>query len=77
MGDDKPGMMGPDTIALLKAVADSPKRDNSAYHLAMAQARQAFEEAETALRGPVRLKTRIRKKRNGDYVVKWIFKPAK
>jgi hypothetical protein len=77
MGDEKPGTTRPDTIALLKAVADSPKRDNSAYHQAMAQARQAFEDAQAALGGPVRLKTKIRKKRNGDYVVKWIFKRAK
>ncbi|WP_160009056.1 hypothetical protein [Rhizobium sp. 18055] len=74
MGDEKPGTIGPDTIALLKAVADSPKRDNSAYHRAMAEARQAFEDAEIALGGPVRLKTRIKQKRNGDYVVKWTFK---
>ena len=60
--------------ALLKEVADTPKRDNSAYHAAMAEARQAFEKAEAALGGPVRLKTKTKLKRNGDYVVKWTFK---
>lgn len=73
-GRDKPQ---PDTIALLKAIADSPKRDNSAYHQAMAEARQAFEDAEAAVGGPVRVKTKRKVKRNGDYVVKWTFKAAK
>jgi len=40
----------------------------------MAEARQAFEKAEAALGGPVRLKTKTKLKRNGDYVVKWTFK---
>lgn len=69
MAEDKP-----DTIALLKAIAESPKRDNSAYHSAMAEARQAFENAQIALGGPVRLKTKTKKKRSGEYVVKWTFK---
>lgn len=63
-----------DTIALLKAIADSPKRDNSAYHRAMAEARQAFDDAEAALGGPVRVRTKTKMKRNGDFTVKWIFK---
>lgn len=72
MGEEKP-----ETIALIKAVADSPKRDNSAYHQAMAEARQAFEQAETALGGPVKVKIKTKTKRNGDYVVKWTFKRFK
>lgn len=72
MGDDKPEM-----IALMKALAESPKRDNSAYHKAMAEARQAFEDAEAALGGAVRVKTKIKTKSSGEYVVKWTFKPAK
>ena len=44
----------PELTALLKEVAETPKRDNSAYHAAMAEARQAFEKAEAALGGPVR-----------------------
>ncbi|WP_426233219.1 hypothetical protein [Pararhizobium sp. DWP3-4] len=63
-----------DTIALLKAIADSPKRDNSAYHLAMAEARQAFEDAEVALGGPVRVRTKTKLKRSGGFTVKWTFK---
>ncbi|WP_438751601.1 hypothetical protein [Pararhizobium sp. O133] len=63
-----------DTIALLKAVADSPKRDNSVYHRAMAEARQAFEAAEAMLGGPVRVKTKTKLKRDGEYTVKWTFK---
>jgi hypothetical protein len=76
MGDEKPGTIGPDTIALLKAVADSPKRDNSAYHRAMAEARQAFEDAVSAIGAPIQLKTKIKKKPNGDHVVKWTFKSS-
>ena len=44
--------MGQDTldiVALLDAMAESPRRDNSAYHAAMAEARRAFEDAEAAL----------------------------
>jgi hypothetical protein len=62
-----------DTIALLKAMAEGPKRDNSAYHQAMAEARKAFEDAEAALGGPVRVRTKTKKKRSGKYVVKWTF----
>ena len=63
-----------DMIAILKAIAESPKRDNSAYHQAIAEARQAFEEAEIALGGPVEVRTKTKMKRNGDYIVKWTFK---
>jgi len=66
-----------DWAALVQAVAGSPKRDNSAYHKAMAEARQAFEAAEAALAGPVQVKTKTKRKRSGEYVVKWTFKPAK
>lgn len=62
-----------DTIALFKAVADSPKRDNSVYHRAMAEARRAFEDAEAALGGPVQVRTRTKLKGNGKYTVKWTF----
>ncbi|MEN3147886.1 hypothetical protein ABCW43_11260 [Neorhizobium sp. IRAMC:178] len=60
--------------ALIKAVAESPKRDNSVYHKAIAEARQAFEDAEAALGGPVEVRTKSKVKRNGDYVVKWTFR---
>lgn len=60
--------------AFLKEIADTPKRDNSAYHAAIAEARRAFEKAEAAIGGPVKLKTKTKMKRNGDYVVKWTFK---
>ncbi|QRM54355.1 hypothetical protein [Sinorhizobium sp. BG8] len=69
MADDKV-----DTIAILKALAESPKRDNSAYHRAIAEARQAFEDAELALGGPVRVRTKTKLKRSGEYTVKWTFK---
>lgn len=65
----------PDLTAIAKAVADSPRRDNSVYHEAMAQARQAFADAEAAMGGPVEAKMKI-KQRKGRYVVKWVFRPA-
>jgi hypothetical protein len=40
----------------------------------MAQARRSFDEAEAAMGGPVRLKIKTKRKGNGDYVVKWVFK---
>lgn len=69
MSDEKPDM-----AMLLKALAETPKRDNSAYHQAIAEARRAFEEAEEQLGGPVKVKIKIKTKRNGDYVVKWTFR---
>ncbi len=72
MGED-----GPDMMALLKGIAKGPKRDNGVYHKAIAEARQAFENAEIALGGPVRVKTRTKMKRSGEYIVKWTFKRAK
>ncbi|MEK1893960.1 MAG: hypothetical protein AAAB20_11890 [Rhizobium sp.] len=66
-----------DWTALVQAVADSPKRDNSAYHKAMAEARQAFDGAEAALGGPVQVKMKTKMKRSGEYVVKWMFKRVK
>ena len=63
----------PQTLALLKELADSPKRDNSAYHQALSEARAAFEAAEIALGGPVTVITKVKHKKNGEYVVKWVF----
>lgn len=62
------------TLALLKELAESPKRDNSAYHKALAEARFAFEAAETALGRPVSVKTKVKHKKNGEIVVKWVFR---
>jgi hypothetical protein len=62
--------------ALIKAVADTPRRDNSAYHQAIAEAREAFADAEAALGGPVTVTTKAKLKANGKYVVKWVFEKA-
>jgi len=62
MGKDVPGQDTPEMRALIKAVAE---------------ARQAFEAAEAALGGPVRLKTKTRMKADGEFVVKWTFKRVK
>ncbi|PTM96336.1 hypothetical protein [Mycoplana dimorpha] len=66
-----------DTAALLKEIAETPKRDNSAYHRAVAEARHAFAQAEIALGGAVRLQTKAKLKRSGKYVVKWTFERLK
>jgi hypothetical protein len=66
----------PNMSALVKAVADSPRRDNTAYHQAMAEAREMFGRAEAAFGGPVRVKAKAKLKRNGKYVVKWVFERA-
>lgn len=62
--------------ALIKAVADTPRRDNSTYHQAMAEARDMFDRAEAELGGPVTVKTKSKLKPNGKYVVKWVFERA-
>lgn len=72
MSNDESQMM-----ALLKAVADSPRRDNRAYHKAMTEARLAFESAEQALGGPVEVKIKTKLKRSGKYIVKWTFERAR
>lgn len=67
----------PDMTAIAKAVAETPRRDNSAYHEAMARARQAFEDAERTLGGAVKFRTKTKLKKNGKYVVKWVFEREK
>lgn len=76
MDDGKPSFR-PDMDAVLKAVAETPRRDNSAYHRAMADARIAFDNAEAALGGPVEVEIKAKLKKNGTYVVKWVFERAK
>lgn len=66
----------PDLNAIVKAVADAPRRDNSAYHEAMAEARAAFERAEAELGGPVTVRIKTKTKSSGKYVVKWVFERA-
>ncbi|MDO6967084.1 hypothetical protein [Rhizobium alvei] len=63
-----------DLTALIKALANDPKRDNSLYHRAVAEARRAFAEAEAHIQGPVALKTKIRKRKD-KVTIKWTFKP--
>ena len=63
--------------ALLKALGESPKRDNAAYLAAMAEARQIYANAEAALGGPVKLKIKSKTKtKKNRYQVKWTFSRA-
>lgn len=68
MTDDKLDM-----IAIAQQVAEAPRRDNSTYLRAIAEARQAFQDAESALGGPVSVRIKTKLKRSGAYVVKWTF----
>ena len=61
--------------ALVKALGESPKRDNAAYLAAMAEARQIFAKAEAELGGPVKLTIKAKTKKD-RYQVKWTFSRA-
>jgi hypothetical protein len=74
MAGKRPNMQKPDMAAVLKSVAESPRRDNTAYHKAMADARMVFQNAEDALGGPVKVrKMKTKLKRSGKFVVRWVF----
>jgi len=45
-------------------------------HQVIAEAREMFDQAEAALGGAVRMKTKTKLKPNGKYVVKWVFERA-
>lgn len=61
-------------MALMKLVAETPKRDNTEYHHAIAQFRRAFAEADAALGPEVEVRTKGKWKHNGNYVLKMTFR---
>lgn len=63
-----------DMDQLAEALAQLPKRDNSLYHEAIAEARRAFAEAQAHFGGPVSMKVRQKVKKNGTFVVRFSFK---
>lgn len=63
--------------ALMMAAIDTPKRDNTDYHRAMAEIRRAFADAENAFGPGMVLRTKRKRKKNGDLVVKLTFKKTK
>jgi hypothetical protein len=63
-----------DLTALMKSVIETPKRDNTDYHHAIAEVRRAFAEADATLGPDLRVRTKRKWKRNGDYVVKLTFR---
>jgi hypothetical protein len=65
------------TTALMMAAIDAPKRDNTDYLRALAEVRRAFADAEATLGPGLLVRTKRKKKRNGDHVVKLIFKKKK
>jgi hypothetical protein len=60
--------------ALVKSVVETPKRDNTDYHHAIAEVRRAFAEADAALGPDIEIRTKRKWKRSGDYVVKLTFR---
>jgi len=62
--------------ALISAIVNEPKRDNSAYLAAVAQARDAIAKAEAHFGVPVKVTTKTKAKANGKFVVKLIFERA-
>jgi hypothetical protein len=61
---------------IIRTVIEGPKQDNSSYLRAISDARKAFEDAEAYLGGPVSVKSKVKAKQNGKYVVKWTFERA-
>lgn len=52
-----------------------PRRDNTAYHKAMKEAREAFAAAEVALGGPVKISSEVSQNDRGDYIMTMTFTP--
>ena len=65
-----------DMDAIIREIANEPKRDNSAYLMAVAQARDAVARAEAHFGAPVKVKTKTKAKANGKFVVKMTFTMA-
>lgn len=61
-------------MALMKLVVETPRRDNTEYHHAIAEFRRAFAEADAALGPGVQVRTKGKWKQNGNYVLKMTFK---
>jgi len=62
--------------ALINDIVNEPKRDNSAYLAAIAEARDAIAKAEAHFGVPVKVTTKTKAKANGKFVVKLIFEKA-
>ncbi|WP_421591957.1 hypothetical protein [Shinella sp. M27] len=62
--------------ALINDIVNEPKRDNSAYLAAIAEARDAIAKAEAHFGAPVKVTTKTKAKANGKFVVKLIFEKA-
>jgi hypothetical protein len=69
LDDDEEGM-----AALMKLAVETPKRDNTEYHQAIAEFRRAFAEAEAVLGAELQVRTKGKWKQNGNYVLKITFK---
>lgn len=58
----------------MKSAIEAPKRDNTDYHLAIAEVRRAFAEVDAVLGPEVLVSMKRKWKRSGDYVVKMTFR---
>lgn len=62
--------------AIIRQIADEPKRDNRWYLTAVAKARDAVAQAEAHFGAPVKVTAKTKTKANGKFVVKLTFERA-
>lgn len=66
MADDRGGLDG-----LMDEMISAPRRDNSAYHSAIAELRRLVRAAETEIGGPIRMTVSSKRKKSGKHVIKF------
>lgn len=62
--------------AIIREIANEPKRDNRSYLAAVAKARDAVAQAEAHFDAPVKVTTKTKVKASGKFVVKLTFERA-
>jgi hypothetical protein len=69
--------MAADSNAIYKALADMPRRDNTAYHRAVNEARWAYQEAERRFAGtPIEVSSEMMDAAEGNsWVLTLTFRP--
>jgi len=68
--------MAADSEAILKALADMPRRDNAAYHRAVNEARWAYQEAERRWPGiPIEVSSEMEEEGDRAWILKLTFTP--
>jgi hypothetical protein len=62
--------------AIVREIANEPRRDNRSYLMAVAKARDAVAQAEAHFGAPVKVTTKTKAKASGKFVVKLTFEIA-